>query len=47
MIMCRLGQELKMSLEQIGQMSTPEIYIWLAYFKIENEEAKARGRTNR
>tara|TARA_R110000737_G_C14609737_1_gene490758 strand:- start:1298 stop:1432 length:135 start_codon:yes stop_codon:yes gene_type:complete len=44
--MCRIGQELKMSLEEVGLMSKAEVYIWLAYFKLLAEEARANG-TNR
>jgi hypothetical protein len=45
--MCKLGQQLNKSLEEIGEMSVAEVYIWLAYFKIEAEEAKTRRGTNR
>jgi hypothetical protein len=44
--MCQLGQELKMSLEEVGKMSKAEVFIWLAHFKLTAEEAKRHG-TNR
>ena len=44
--MCFLGQKLKKSLDEIGELSTAEVFIWLAHFKLEAEEAKRSG-TNR
>jgi hypothetical protein len=36
-----------MTLEQVSKMSTAEVYIWLAYFQIEQEETrKAYGKSN-
>ena len=44
--MCFLGQKLNKSLDEIGNMSKAEVYIWLAHFKLEAEEVKRHG-TNR
>tara|TARA_R110000796_G_C14302997_1_gene405515 strand:+ start:315 stop:416 length:102 start_codon:yes stop_codon:yes gene_type:complete len=32
-----------MTLEQVSRMSVAEVYIWLAYFKIEQEEQSKRN----
>jgi len=44
--MCFLGHKLHKSLDEIGQMSKAEVFIWLAHFKLEAEEARRHG-TNR
>jgi len=35
-----LGRELGKTLEQLGEMTVEEVYIWMAYFQIETEETK-------
>lgn len=48
LLMCRLGRELGKTLEELGHMTTAEMNIWLAFFKIEQEELKRRhDSTNR
>ena len=35
-----MGHELHMSLEQVAEMSMPELEIWIAYFKLQAEEQR-------
>ena len=39
-MLCRVGQELGMSLESVAEMSLPELELWMAYFTLQTEASK-------
>jgi hypothetical protein len=47
MLLCRIGQELNKSLEEVAELSLAEMEIWIAYFNLQAKEQERRAKVGR